>query len=171
MKLDAKELAALALPGGIIILIGYLMFKNRGGNTGGSLLGGKGNAISENEAIQYAQAAGFSGDSLSIVIGIAHAESSLKVNIIADNMADGTVKVRYQGDPKPDGVSSSDRGILQINDRWHPEVSDTQAFDPASAFIAGYAISKQGTDFTPWSTYKSGAYARYAPAVDDSEVS
>jgi hypothetical protein len=36
-------------------------------------------------------------------------------------------------DPKAINVNkdgSKDRGLFQINDKWHPEVSDEQAFDP-----------------------------------------
>lgn len=53
---------------------------------------------------------------------------------------------------------SVDRGWLQINDRWHAEVSDACAYDPACAAKEALRISNGGTSFSPWSTFNSGAY-------------
>jgi len=100
--------------------------------------------ISVAQAKQYASSAGFSGNSLNIIVAIAQAESSL--NTQAQNVnSDGSV----------------DRGIVQINARWHPEVSDACAYNPACAFQAAYRISNSGTNFGAWSTYTGGAYLRY----------
>jgi hypothetical protein len=68
------------------------------------------------------------------------------------------------GDPQavhvnPDG--SRDRGLFQINDKWHPEVNDATAFDPKLAAKAAWYISRYGTDWTPWAAYTSGAYKQY----------
>jgi len=100
--------------------------------------------ISVAQAQSYAQAAGFSGNSLNIIVGIAQAESGL------DTSARGT---------NTDG--SLDRGILQINNRWHPEVSDSCAYNPACAFQQGYRISNKGTNFNAWATYTSGKYRQF----------
>src|SRR5258708_7364552 len=86
--------------------------------------------------IPDAQAAGFSGISLITIMAIAFAESRL------DPAAVG------QQDPR-------DRGILQINSYWHPEVSDTCAFSPPCAFKEAYRISQQGKNFSQWNTYKN----------------
>lgn len=102
------------------------------------------------EALADAQAAGFSGQALITVVAIALAESGL------DTLATNTA-----GNTPP----SEDRGILQINNYWHAEVSDACAFDPVCAFVEGYRISTQGTNFTPWSTYTSGAYLKYVTSV------
>ena len=117
--------------------------------------------ITPDEAASYAQAAGFPAEEIPTIVAIAQAESGLRTQVIADNLAAGGTSVRYRGDAPPPGVSSSDRGVLQINDKWHPEVTDDQAFDPGEAFAAAYQISKQGSDFTPWSTYKNGAYQQF----------
>jgi hypothetical protein len=37
--------------------------------------------------------------------------------------------------------------------------------DPQADLAASYVISDQGKDFSPWSTYKSGAYKRYLPGA------
>jgi hypothetical protein len=61
---------------------------------------------------------------------------------------------------------SVDRGILQINNKWHPEVSDQCADSPPCAFKQAYRISSEGRDFTPWVTYKLGLHLPYVDAPD-----
>lgn len=101
------------------------------------------------QAVQYARAAGFSGDALRIAVAIALAESSLNTSAQHRN-TDGSI----------------DRGLYQINTRWHPEVSDACAYDPVCATQAAYRISGNGTSFTPWSTFTSGAYKQFLGQVD-----
>jgi len=101
------------------------------------------------ELVQLAQAAGTGGDPQTAA-AVALAESG--------------------GDPAEVGTNqdqwhSRDRGLWQINDHWHPEVSDACAFDPACNARAAYVISNGWTDFSPWSTYVSGAYQRFMPSV------
>jgi hypothetical protein len=73
-----------------------------------------------------------------------------------------------QGDPKgpsaaaPNGVSSS-FGLWQVHAPAHPEYDMTELLDAESNARAALAISQGGTDWSPWTTYKSGAYARYMP--------
>lgn len=50
-----------------------------------------------------------------------------------------------------------DRGIWQIN-----SVHGAQStFDPANNASAAVSISKNGTDWTPWTTFNSGAYKQF----------
>jgi len=56
---------------------------------------------------------------------------------------------------------SIDRGLFQINDRAHPDVSDACAFSPPCAASAAKKISNNWTNFHPWSTYNNGAYQRF----------
>jgi len=69
------------------------------------------------------------------------------------------------GDPRAVGVNrkprSRDRGLFQINDRWHPEVSDRCAFDARCNAEAAYEISKGGRDWRQWSTWHNGAYKEF----------
>lgn len=51
---------------------------------------------------------------------------------------------------------SIDRGIFQINNKAHPEVSDACADNPACASRAAYKISNGGTNWHPWSTFNQG---------------
>lgn len=104
--------------------------------------------ISLQDAATYARNAGFVGKPLAIVLAIAIQESSLDTHSINTN-TDGTI----------------DRGILQINNYWHKEVSDNCAFDPQCAFNAGYRISNNGTNFGSWETWKNGHYLRSMPTT------
>ena len=60
---------------------------------------------------------------------------------------------------------SIDRGLWQINDYWHPEISDSCAFDCQCNANGAYSISSGGKDWTPWATYNSGAYEKYMSAA------
>jgi hypothetical protein len=60
---------------------------------------------------------------------------------------------------------SVDRGLFQINSRWHPEVTNAQAFDPYAATSAAYRISGGFAHFTPWATYNNGAYRSHLAAT------
>ena len=55
----------------------------------------------------------------------------------------------------------SDRGIWQISSHWWGKYSDAQTDDPDTAARITYSISKNGTDFTPWDTYKNGAAQKH----------
>lgn len=101
--------------------------------------------LSVAQARQYAAQAGFSGIAQDIIVAIAQAESSLNTSAMNCNNPGG----------------SCDRGVLQINSYWHPEVSDQCAFDPACAFQQAFRISKNGTDFSQWVTYQNGSYQKY----------
>jgi peptidoglycan hydrolase-like protein with peptidoglycan-binding domain len=57
--------------------------------------------------------------------------------------------------------ASRDRGLWQINDYWHPEITDAQAFDPFRCAAAAFTISRSGVWWSPWSTWTSGAYLQY----------
>lgn len=91
---------------------------------------------------QIAAGAGFTGTGLVRAIAVALAESS------------GTAAATHTNS---DG--SIDRGLWQLNSRWHPEVSAAQALAPATAAAATYTISKAGTDWHEWATWNSGAAA------------
>lgn len=48
-------------------------------------------------------------------------------------------------------------GLWQINTKVHPYSVDDMK-DPFKNAAAAFKISKGGTDWSPWSTYKNGAY-------------
>jgi hypothetical protein len=54
-------------------------------------------------------------------------------------------------------AGSRDRGLWQINDHWHPSVTDSCAFDPeCSTAYAAKLYRENG--WKPWATFKRGAY-------------
>ena len=110
--------------------------------------------ISVGQAVELARAAGFGGDALVTIVAIAMAESGL------DPSAQG-----WNGPTAGCPGGSVDRGILQINSCYHAEVSDAQAYDPAAAFRAGFAISGGGASFGPWATYTGGQYRSHVEEV------
>ena len=69
------------------------------------------------------------------------------------------------GDPLAVGINrkprSRDRGLFQINDRWHPEVTNRCAFDARCNAEAALEISEGGRDWRQWSTWHNGAYKAY----------
>lgn len=88
--------------------------------------------ITLQQAIQYAQAAGFKGQALIDILAIAMAESNLQTDVV--NSIGAT-------------------GILQIYLAVHPDVTPAQAKDPAFSFRYAYKLSGGGTNFCPWQSY------------------
>jgi hypothetical protein len=111
--------------------------------------------ISIAQAQQYAQQAGFRGNAISTIVAIARAESGL--NPSAYNCAGNS--------------AGCDRGILQINSYYHSEVSDQCSYNPLCAFQQAYRISNNGTNFSPWTTYTSGAYKPYIGSITSGAAS
>jgi hypothetical protein len=105
--------------------------------------------LSAAQLVQLAQAAGTGGDPR-IAAAVALAESG------GDPAAVGTNSDQWR---------SRDRGLWQINDHWHPEVSDACAFDATCNARAAYVISNGWTDFHEWATFQSGAYLKFMPQV------
>lgn len=104
--------------------------------------------LTEAQAMADAAAAGFTGSAQQIIVAIARAESGLSTT--ATNTTGNSAGI--------------DRGILQINSAYHPEVSNACAFDPVCAFKSAFNISSNGTNFTPWTTFTNGAYQQYLPS-------
>ena len=104
--------------------------------------------------------AGFHGHGLDTAVAVAMAESG--GHPMAHNTNVGTGDNSY--------------GLFQINmlgslgparlAEYHLSSND-QLFDPLTNAKVAYRMSQGGTNWTPWSTYKSGAYERYlGPGVD-----
>lgn len=56
---------------------------------------------------------------------------------------------------------TEDRGSFQINRRWHPEVSDSCAFNLQCSAKAVYRITSTGLFWSAWVTYKEGTHKQY----------
>lgn len=101
--------------------------------------------LSFSDLVQYAQNAGFSGNSANTIAAIAMAESSGNPYAINPNDPGGSY------------------GLTQINEgAWGIGAENTLG-NPQEAFNQAYAVSNGGTNFSPWSTYTNGQYAQYLP--------
>ncbi|MFI9450804.1 FG-GAP-like repeat-containing protein [Amycolatopsis sp. NPDC052450] len=87
--------------------------------------------------------AGFTGENFVTAVAVAMAES--RCDPLARGVNEGSV----------------DRGLWQINDFYHPEVSDACAYDAQCNANAAYRISESGNDWTQWATYNSGSYRQF----------
>lgn len=83
--------------------------------------------------------------------------SALIMSAIA--MAESGGDEKRTSPPNNDG--SVDRGLYQINSRWHKEVSNSCAYDAVCSTHEVWRISNHGTDFNQWSTYTNGSYLTY----------
>jgi len=109
-------------------------------------------------AVAAAQA-GFTGQGLGLAVAVGLAES------------DGNPTARGPNPPTPGcPAGSTDRGAWQLNNCYHPEVSDACADDLACAAAATYRISAAGSDWREWTTYTSGAYYARLAAADQALV-
>ncbi len=94
----------------------------------------------------YAYKAGFRGPGLVLAVAVAAPESGYDPASVGTN-------------PPTSGCPNGrDRGLWQINDCYHPDVSDQCAFDPACAADAAFRISGGGTVWTPWAAFKGGLH-------------
>jgi len=121
-----------------------------GGGAGGVSNQGRGGPgrLSYGEMKQFALEAGFTGAAADRIAAIAMTESS--GNIYAHNP-------KYPDDSY---------GITQINALAHGAVAKEAYGNPLRAMQLAYRISKGGRDFTPWTTYTSGAYRQfYSPGA------
>ena len=104
-----------------------------------------GTHLSDKQIAQYARNnGGLHGNGLVISIAVALAESQGWTKAVLINTD-----------------CSRDRGVWQINSKWHSEVSDDQAFNPVTCAQQTARISSNGTDWTPWTTYQNGAYNQF----------
>ena len=87
---------------------------------------------------ELAYEAGWRGGDIAVAVAIALAESGGRTDIV--NTAGNHPQ------------NSRDRGLWQINDYWHPEVTDVQAFSPEGNAQAAHRIYlREG--WTAWSTF------------------
>src|SRR5260370_22177492 len=106
--------------------------------------------LSGDQVAQLADQVGIPHNQLTIAVAIAWAESGLRTDATG-----------YNYDPVTHSISSRDRGLWQINDYWHPDVSDACAYDAACNAQAMARISSHGSNWGPWSTFNNGAYRNY----------
>jgi len=119
-----------------------------GGHASRGRLGHAGDlAGSHYSGLQLAKTAkqgGFSGNGWVISVAVSLAESQGRTKAVLVNTD-----------------CSHDRGLWQISNRWHAEVSDAQSVDPVSCAKAAHTISSGGSNWQPWTTYLNGAYQQF----------
>ena len=110
---------------------------------GGSFLMGN---LSATDIAGYAANAGFANSDLDVAVAVALAESSGNPGAVGDlNLTPG-----------------GSVGLWQINLKAHPEFAGQDLTDPQTNANAAYSVYQAaGSSFSPWSTYKSGAYSNY----------
>ena len=110
--------------------------------------------LSPSQIYSLAQQAGFSGQSATTMTAIVLAESGGDPN---------NVNTNYVSDP------GGSYGLAQINAASHPDDFSTPGaiYDPLTNLQDAYAISGNGTNFSPWSTYTTSnpalSYQNYLP--------
>ena len=68
------------------------------------------------------------------------------------------------GDPGaigPEKIGSPSYGLWQIHASAHPQYEPARLLDPEYNARAALAVSAGGTNWQPWTTYRTGAYTRY----------
>lgn len=113
------------------------------------------------EVARVCKQAGFTGTALVNAVSVAIAESGQYFSKTDEWMCDPIARFVNLGTPR-----SIDRGIFQINDYYHPDVSDDEADTPLTAAQEAYRISKNGTNFSPWATWGSGTAAKRKPIAE-----
>jgi hypothetical protein len=116
--------------------------------------------LTRGEIEAVAANAGFQGEDLEKATAIAFAESGGVPDRYNPETAAGT----------PDGLGSV--GLWQIYRRDHPEFAAWNLTDPqVNACAASMVWRRAGNLFTPWSTWKTGAYRKFllpaAPAPEN----
>jgi hypothetical protein len=68
-----------------------------------------------------------------------------------------------RGNPGATGRNpgSYDRGLWQINSKWHPDVSDSCAYNAACNAKNAVRISSGGSRWSPWATYNDGLHRKF----------
>lgn len=101
----------------------------------------------------YARSAGFSGGDLAVAVAIAYAESSGNPNAVGDVDLGRSI------------------GLWQINLAAHPEYTEEELYGPQTNANAAFAIYQAaGNSFSPWTTYKTGAYIEQLSRSDVSPL-
>jgi hypothetical protein len=149
------------------VLVAWSLFSLIGLDAGVALAGTKPASLDHGRRLAPAPLSQASSPAnLCAQVGLAagFSESGNLVTAVAVGMAESNCNpfAQYVNGPTPGCPNGSvDRGLWQINNCYHPEVSDACAYAAQCNANAAYTISSQGTNWTPWATYNSGAYRNY----------
>lgn len=110
--------------------------------------------VSDEDMLRLAFAAGFDSENAVTIVCIALAESGGDDTAQNWNPADAIC---------PHG--SLDRGILQINDCYHWEVSNACAYNAACSFREAFRISYGGLEYGEWYAYRYRTHLAFEQRV------
>lgn len=133
--------ALLLIGGGILLAVA----------AGGQALSGN---LSIIQLWNLAKAAGFSGADAVIAVAVALAESG------GDPEAYGDRNIPVEG--------AASLGLWQINTYYHPEFGPdfSVLMNPQRNAEAAFSVYRAaGNSFTPWTTFKNGAYASFVNQI------
>ncbi len=122
-----------------------------------------------NLVIDAATKAGFTGQQLVTAVSISGAESDFNPT------KQGDVNIRGVSQALCGGLWENSVGLWQIRSLQYPNQcgfpdnlrDGVKLLDPYFNRTAAYAISQNGTDFSPWSTYQQGDYLRFVSEVEN----
>lgn len=102
--------------------------------------------MNASQIAQVAAQAGFPASAIPIAVAIALAESSGNPGARCSNCL---------------GASEDSRGLWQINVKAHPQYAAVNLYDPLTNAQAALAVSGGGSNWSPWTTFKTGAYRKF----------
>lgn len=128
---------------------------------GGDFVIRSGRQLSAGEIGQYAAAAGFTGDDLTVAVAVALAESG--------GFTDAYNPVSHLDSGKPANTPEGEgaTGLWQIYRKVHPEFAGWDLRDPAQNAAAAFSVYQSaGFSFHPWTTFTTNAYQDYLPQAE-----
>jgi hypothetical protein len=135
------------VPVGVLVLLVAMIMSAMAVMTRSPAQAAGGGSSAADLCAKTAATAGFVDRALITAVAIGLAESG------CSRKASGT-----NGPTRGCSHGSTDRGLWQINNCYHPEVSDRCAYDSQCNANAAYAISHGGRNFSPWVTYNNGRW-------------
>jgi hypothetical protein len=136
LGLNAKTLLPIAA-------LFLLSKRARGGGGSNIVIPKGGETLNVDQLRALARSVGFPEERLDVAAAVAMAESS--------------------GYPAAVGDQGKSFGLWQINHPSHPSYEPALLLTPAYNAQAALAISKGGTDWQPWTTFRNGAYQKFMP--------
>jgi hypothetical protein len=106
--------------------------------------------LTDDAIARLALAAGVPKDKVAVAVAVCLGEST---------GFPGAVNASNTGE----AAGSRDRGLWQINSKYHPDVTDECAFNPECNAKAMARISRAGSAWGAWAAYNNGSYRQFLP--------
>jgi hypothetical protein len=116
--------------------------------------------LNDAQIAQLAYNAGFRGQGLATAIAITHAESGARTDALNNNAGTGDYSVGLWQINYLPGHQTSGNSLYNERTSKYGDPNSLIA-DPQAQAAAAYDISGHGSNFSPWTTYTSGAYRQY----------